>query len=120
MTSIFPVLNIGAGEVVVLIVRVTGIVTPGVRLTVEVLREAEEPLLLQETWPAVVQVQLPGKCAADSLTVPVNVLLPVTFRLYVTGLPGLTVRLCCCEVMVKVGTAAGFELGTVFAGQNVI
>jgi hypothetical protein len=120
MTSIFPVLNIGAGVVVVLTVRVTGTVTPGVKLTVDGLKEAEDPLLLQDTLPTVVQVQLPGRCAAESLTLPENVLLAVTFRLYATELPGVTVWLCSCEVMTKVGTVAGSELGTVFAGQNVI
>jgi hypothetical protein len=120
MTSIFPVLNIGAGAVVVLTVRVTGMVIPGVKLTLAGLKEAEEPLLLHDTLPAVVQVQLPGRCAAESLTLPENVLLAVTFRLYAMELPGVTVWLGCCEVMTKVGTVAGSELGTVFAGQNVI
>jgi hypothetical protein len=81
MTSRFPVLDIGAGVVVVLTVRVMGTVTPGVKLTLDVLNEAVDPLLLQDTLPTVVQVQLPGRCAAESLTVPVNVLLAVTFRL---------------------------------------
>jgi hypothetical protein len=120
MTSIFPAPNIGDGVVVVLTVRMTGTVTPGVKLTLDVLKEAEDPLLLQDTLPAVVQVQLPGRCAAESLTVPVNVLLAVTLRLYATEPPAVTVSLGSCEVIVKVGTIAGFELGTVFAGQNVI
>ena len=120
MTSIFPVLNIGAGVVVVLTVRVTGTVAPGVKLTLDALNEAEDPLLLQDTLPTVVQVQLPGRCAAESLTVPVNVLLEVTFRWYTTEPPGVTVWLVSCEVIVKVGTVAESELGTVFAGQNVI
>src|SRR3981189_3112110 len=106
MNSIFPVLNIGAGVVVVLTVRITGTVTPGAKLTVDGLKEAEEPLLLQDTLPAVVQVQLPGRCAAESLTFPENVLLAVTFRLYATELPGVTVWLCCCEVIAKVETVA--------------
>jgi hypothetical protein len=120
MTSIFPVLNIGDGVVVVFTVRVTGTVTPGVKLTLDALKEAEDPLLLQDTLPTVVQVQLPSRCAAESLTVPVNVLLAVTLRLYATEPPGVTVWLGSCEVIVKVGTVAGSELGTVFAGQNVI
>jgi hypothetical protein len=120
MTSIFPLPDIRAGVVVVLTVRLTGTVTPGVKLTLDVLKEAEDPLLLHDTLPAVIQVQLPGRCAVESLTVPVNVLLAVTFKLYVTEPPTVTVWLGSCEVIVKVGTVAGSELGTVLAGQNVI
>ena len=52
-------------------------------------------------------------------TVPVNVLLAVTFRSQVTELPGVTVWPSLVAVMVKVGVTVGSALGTVEAGQNV-
>ncbi len=61
ITSIFPVPSIGGGLLVVFTVSVTGTVAPGVRTTVEWSNEAEDPAPLQDTLPAVVHVQLPGR-----------------------------------------------------------
>jgi hypothetical protein len=57
----FPVLNIGDGVVPVLTVRTTGTVAPGDSVTLDISKEADEPALVQDTLPAVVQVQLPGR-----------------------------------------------------------
>jgi hypothetical protein len=65
---------------VVLTVSVTGTVAPGLRMTVGVSNEAEEPALVQETLPAEVQVQLPGKCAVNRLTLPEKLLLALMLR----------------------------------------
>ena len=76
----FPVLNMGAELLVIFTVSVTGTVSPGVNVTLGALKEAEDPELVQETLPAVVQVQLPGRWAEDNFTFPEKVLLALTLR----------------------------------------
>jgi hypothetical protein len=111
------VLNIAAA--VVLTVSVTGRVCPGASVTNDGLNVAEAAFV-QETFPAAVHVQLPGRCAVERVTFPENAVLAAISRSYTTEFPGITVWLCCEDVMANVGATAGTAFGTEPDGQNVM
>src|SRR6266852_4553614 len=97
-------------------VSVTGTTAFGVSETDVVLNVAVEATLqLDEYLPAEGDnhVQLDGKSFMLRATAPVNVLLAMTFRLYVTELPGVTVWPSLVAVIRKLGETVGSSLGTV-------
>jgi len=103
-------------------VSVTGTTAFGVSETDVVLNVAVDATLqLDEYLPADGDdhVQLDGASFKLRATVPVNVLLAVRVRLYVTELPGVTVWPSLVAVIRKLGETVGSPLGTVEAGQNV-
>ena len=102
-------------------VSVTGTTAFGVSETDGMLNVAVEATWqLDEYLPPVPDhVQLDGASFKLRATVPVNVLLAVRFRLYVTELPGVTVWPSLLAVIRKLGETVGSPLGTVEAGQNV-
>src|SRR5580692_10103853 len=98
----------------------TGTVAPAVSATESLSKLALAAAALQLTFPVGSHVQLWGKWATPRATIPLKVLLAVTFKWYVTEPPGATVWLSSAAVMVKVGLILGSALGTPGAGQNVM